>query len=111
MSKVQNSIAYLGLASIIVFFPNISFAEEGSLGTIADNARMVASGVGQFFVMLCFICGLCFIIAAWFQYDNYKKNMGQVRLSVPAFLLFFGCIFMIIPLVAWLSPSSETVDS
>ena len=78
-----------------------------SLGEVSERALMPAEFLVKLAYMACLVIGIGLILASGIQYNQHRNNPLQVRLSQPIYLLIFGLILILIPIVAQLSKAAR----
>jgi|GEM_PF-745033 len=94
----------------ILSFSSVCFADTGDFGQVVNNILNPVSGFTDAFYKICYVLGGMLIVGSGIQYNLYRKNPVQVRLSNVFFLLIVGLVVVCLPFIVQLSSSSKIID-
>ena len=95
---------------IVCLLPVLFFgAEAATLGDISNNLMGPVTGLARVMHAVCYVAGVGFFIGGLLQYKYHRENPQQVRLSTPIVLVLLGVVFLMIPLVSYLSDASDFI--
>lgn len=91
---------YATLSGLLLFVGSAfvaAFAQETTLGTLAENVQSNLSAVELVMISLCYIGGIGFAGAAIMKFKQYKDNPQQVQLGQPIALVFIAAALIWLP--------------
>ncbi len=104
---LKSLLSCLGILSLI---PIPGMAAE-SLGTIANNLLVPATGIAHMLNLASVICGTGFLLAAVLQYKNHRDNPQEVPLSRPVTYLILGLALVLLPYFTMISQGASFISS
>ncbi|MFN3233948.1 MAG: hypothetical protein ACE365_00855 [Gammaproteobacteria bacterium] len=106
--KFQSTVKRLVLCMSVVIATN-AFAQQ--YGTVTGNVLNMAKTLSGFINTVFFILGAGFLMMAFVQYNQHRKNPIQVPISRVIVLVLLGLVFLLITLIAKYAPGSGILGS
>lgn len=96
--KIKKNLTTLIVTFLSFFVMQYAFAEE-TIGTISGNLFDVALGVKAIVRAMFIIAGVALMLGGIFQYNKYKKNPVETRLSTAIVIFFLGVLVLVIAFI------------
>lgn len=91
---------YATISGLLLFLGSgliAAFAEDPTLGKLAENIQGNLGPVEEVIIALCYIGGIGFAGAAIMKFKQYKDNPQQIQLGQPIALIFIGAALIWLP--------------
>jgi len=82
---------------IISGFAVTAYAQQQTLGDLANRVMIPISGLEEVLYTICYIIGGAITVGSLVQFKLHRDNPSQVRLSTPLLLLILGLALVLIP--------------
>ena len=100
MKKLKNilkPLAVIGLGALLFGLSDMAFATDVTLTSLQTNLGKTIGNVGKILVDVSLICGIGFILVAFFKFHAHKNNPQQIPLSQGISLLVIGAGLTVFP--------------